>query len=345
MDNLQIKEQLQGWQRTVRKYQAPNRKKAIIQVLNSFLPYFAFWILAYGSLDTSIGLSLLFSFGAGAFLIRIFIIQHDCGHQSFVKSKEWNNRIGFFASIFSSIPYKLWSKMHNVHHAHNGQYEYRGLGDIGFYTTDEFHQLPKFRQFFYRVRRSPLIQFVIVPIVYFTVVLRLPEPHFKKMKNVRKPHIINNLTILATYSAVAWLLGWKEFLIVHIPILLFFGVVAFWLFYIQHQHEDNYNEYKNDWDHLLASIKGSTYYKLPRALQWMTGNIGFHHIHHLNSRVPNYNLEACVMENPELSEQVPVLTLRSSLKLMNHKLWDVEQQRMITFEEYGQIRKKETVLA
>lgn len=345
MDSIQVRAKVQGWQKTVKRYQVPNVRKAVIQILNSFLPYLFFWVLAYLSLDISIWLSLSFSMVAGAFLTRIFIIQHDCGHQSFFKEKKWNNRVGFVASILSSIPYKLWAKMHNVHHNHNGQYEYRGLGDIGFFTTEEFNEMPKWRQVFYRIRRSPLVQFVVVPIVYFVFVLRLPEPHFKNMKNVRFPHIVNNLTILAVYAGLAWLLGWQAFLIVHLPTILFFSVVAFWLFYIQHQHEDNYNEHKDQWSHLLASIQGSTYYKLPKPLQWITGNIGFHHIHHLNSRVPNYNLEACVLENPELSEQVPVLTLKSSLKCATHKLWDVEQQRMITFEEYGQIRKKEAVLA
>lgn len=230
--------------------------------------------------------------------------------------------------------------MHNVHHAHNGQFEYRGLGDINFLTIEEYHNRSAFGKLHYRFRRTPFVQFIIVPIIYLAIVLRIPSVHLKRWKTIRYSHLINNLLLATTYTGLALLLGWQKFLLVHLPILLFFGMIAFWLFYIQHQHADNYKEWKDNWDHLLASIKGSTYYKLPRVFQWLSGNIGFHHIHHLNSLVPNYNLEECANENPLLNKYVNVITLRQSLKFIHYKLWDEQSKQMISFKKNNSIRKE-----
>lgn len=335
LENDNIKRALQNWPAVVSKYQKPNNKKAISQILTAFLPFLAILVLMYFSLEWSYLITLGIAVIAAFFLVRIFIIQHDCGHQSFFKSKKWNNAIGFFSSIFSTIPYKYWRRMHNVHHAHNGQYEFRGLGDIEFLTIEEYRNRGTFGKLYYRLRRSPFVLFIIVPIVYMAIVLRIAL-QLKKWKAIRKSHVINNLMIIAVYGSLAIFLGWQKLLLVHIPVLLFFGMIAFWFFYIQHQHEHNYKAMKDNWDHLLASIRGSTYYKLPRILQWFSGNIGFHHIHHLNSRIPNYNLEKCARENPFLNQYVNVLTFRESLKTINNKLWDEGQKRMISFREFKQ---------
>ena len=334
MENNNLKKQLKNWQTTVSKYQKPSTKKAVIQLLNTFIPFLGIWILVYFSLNWSYALTIVFAAVAALFLVRIFVIQHDCGHHSFLKSRKWNNVIGFIASFFSTIPYSYWRRMHNIHHAHNGQYEYRGLGDINFLTTKEYRNRSILGRIHYRVRRSPFVQFIIVPIIYLGIVLRYPYKHLMKWRKIIWPHLINNLLMLAIYSTLGMVLGWQKFLMVHVPIVFFFGMIAFWLFYVQHQHEENYKEWKNTWNHLLASIIGSTYYKLPRIFQWLTGNIGYHHIHHLNSRIPNYNLETCATENPSLSKFVNVLTFRQSLKCVNNKLWDEQKRRMITFKEY-----------
>ena len=334
MHNNDLKIALQNWKVLVKKYQRPNNKKAVIQMLNSFLPFLGLWVLMYFSLNWSYILTLALATVNAFFLVRIFIIQHDCGHQSFLKSRKGNDIIGFISSFFSTIPYRYWSRMHSIHHAHNGQLEYRGLGDIHFMTIEEYDKCTKWEKLKYRTFRHPLVLFLISPVVYLLIALRYPLVQLKGWKRIRWSHLINNLLLLGVFFGLAMLLGWKKLALVHVPILFIFGVIAFWFFYVQHQQEENYKESKAEWDHLLASIRGSTCYKLPRLFQWLTGNIGFHHIHHLNSRIPNYHLAACANENPLLNRFANVLTFRQSLKCIRHKLWDSEQSRMISFKEY-----------
>lgn len=334
MQNNELIETLRNWRPMLKKFQKPNNKKAIVQLLNSFLPFLGLWVLMYFSLNWSYLLTLGLAAIATFFLVRIFIIQHDCGHQSFLRSRKVNNFIGILSSIFSTIPYKYWSHTHNAHHAHNGQLEHRGLGDIHFLTTEEYHRRSRWGKLRYRIYRNSIVQFLIIPVIYLTVIIRYPFVSLKAWKKIRWNHVLNNLIIVAILGGVAILLGWQKFLLVHIPVLVFFGTVAFWFFYIQHQHEDNYKEWKDQWDHLLASIRGSTYYKLPKMFQWLSGNIGFHHIHHLNSRIPNYNLEACAAENPVINQFVPTLTFRQSLRCIHFKLWDENEQRMLSFGDY-----------
>ena len=341
MQDHQLKEALANWRPMIKKYQQPDSKKAITQLLNSFLPFLGLCVLMYFSLEWSYLLTLALAALTSFFLVRLFIIQHDCGHQSFTKSKKWNNIIGFIFSFFSTIPYKSWSYMHNIHHAHNGQLddEYRGLGDMPYLTTEEFGELSRWGKFCYRFSRNPFILFLIGPMIYLAFNQRYLHGGLRKSKKVLRSHRINNLMLAIIYTLLVIFVGWKYMVLVYVPILLFFGTIAFWFFYVQHQHEENYKEIKSKWDHLLASIKGSTYYKLPKIFHWLTGNIGYHHIHHLNSRIPNYNLEACVTENPLLSKYVPTVTFWQSLKCINHKLWDPKSKRMISFREYARMTK------
>ena len=334
MQDHKIKESLKNWKLIVRKYQKPNTKKATMQILNSFIPFVGLWILMYFSLDWSYWITLGLAIINAFFLARIFIIQHDCGHQSFFKSKKLNDLIGIISSFFSSVPYKYWSRIHTEHHARNGQLEYRNIGDIPFLTTEEYHQRTSWSKLKYRVMRSAPVQFLVVPFTYFAVILRLPTIRLSGWKKIRWHYFFNNLSILLVYISLILLLGWKQFLLVHIPVVLIFAIIAFWFFYVQHQHENNYKAPADKWDHLMASIRGSTFYKLPRLFQWLTGNIGLHHIHHLNSKIPNYNLVRCASENPVLNQYVNVLNFRESLKCVRNKLWDEGKQRMITFREY-----------
>ena len=332
-----LREALKNWGSMVRKYQEPHTGKAVLQLFNTFLPFLGILVLMYFSLNWSYLITLGLAVVAGFFLVRIFIIQHDCGHQSFLRSSKWNNVIGFFSSLFSTIPYRYWSHSHAEHHAHNGQLEHRGVGDIYFLTTEEYLGRSRWGKLRYRIFRHPLIQFLAMPVLYLVVSMRYPflRKSIKNWKKIRIGYLANNLLLASVYAALALILGWQKLLLVHVPVLLIFGMIAFWFFYIQHQHEENYNEWNDKWDYLAASVLGSTYYKLPRLFQWLTGNIGFHHIHHLNSRIPNYHLEACARENPRLNEYVHTLTFRESLKCINHKLWDAQQQRMISFREFG----------
>lgn len=339
LQNIALQENLKDWRSMLKKYQQPDTSKAVIQILNSFLPYIGLWILMYFSLNWSYLITVGLSIPAAFFLIRIFVIQHDCGHQSFLKSRKVNNFLGFTSSAFSTIPYKFWSQTHNLHHAHNGQMEYRGIGDITFLSTEEFQALPTWRRNLYRLFRSPAVTFFFAPIIYLIFSIRYPLVQIKAWKKVRRSHLLNNFALVIGYTTLAIFVGWKEFLLILVPTLFFFGMIAYWLFYIQHQHEENYKAEKGQWDHLLASMRGSTYYKLPKLFQWLSGNIGFHHIHHLNSQIPNYHLERCVAENPIFNEYVTTLNFRQSLKCINLALWYEQERRMISFREYHRMQR------
>ena len=341
MIDQKIQEALHDWRSIVKKYQVPNTGKAIIQMLNSFLPFVGLWTLMYFSLEWSYWITLALAVVNAFFLVRIFIIQHDCGHLSFLKSKQANKYIGLICSFFSSIPYRYWARMHNWHHGHNGQLETetRELGDIHFLTVEEFRQATPWRRFRYRAFRHPLMLFGITPVVYLALVNRLPIVRTKNWLRFKDSQLLNNLLIAGVYMGLALLIGWKEFLLIQIPVLFMFGVIAFWFFYVQHQHEETYKAWKKNWDHLLSSIRGSTYYKLPRLFTWLTGNIGYHHIHHLNPRIPNYHLKRCAQENPILQQFVTTLNFRESLKCMFNKLWDEQNKRMITFREFRRLEQ------
>ncbi len=334
MQKSAIHRDLEGWQKIVVRYAKPERKKAILQILDTFLPFIAIWSIMYLTLGISIWLTIALALINGFILARLFIIQHDCGHQSFFKSKTANNVLGYICSVFTSLPYQYWSRVHNFHHGHVGQLEHRDIGDINFLTVNEFRESPRWKRFAYRVFRHPLFMFIMVPVIYIAISNRYPFFRFKGWDAVRRSQIFNNLFLVMVYAALAWFLGWQKFLIVHFSILLVFSIVAFWFFYVQHQHEDTYMRWKKEWNHLLASIQGSSYYKLPKLFQWLTGNIGFHHIHHLNSKIPNYNLERCARENPVLQKHVPTITFKDSLQCIFNHLWDEEQKKMISFREF-----------
>lgn len=338
----EIKTKLANWKSIISDYQIPSTRAAVIQMVNTFLPYVGLWILMYFSLKISVLLTLALAFVNAFFLVRIFIIQHDCGHQSFTKSKKANNIIGNVCSLFSSIPYKYWAKIHNHHHGHTGQLEERDIGDINFLTVEEFRSKNKWGRLKYRMFRHPLTLFVVVPIFYFTISNRIPvAKSFKGMvSRIKWSQVKSNILIFTLYCSIAYLVGWKSFLFIQLSIISIFSVIAFWFFYIQHTHEMSYHTWKENWDFLLASIRGSSYYKLPKVWQWLSGNIGFHHIHHLSSRIPNYNLERCVKENPILTKYTNIITFRESLKAINAKLWDEQRMKMISFKEFYQLEKK-----
>jgi omega-6 fatty acid desaturase (delta-12 desaturase) len=335
----EIKEKLKNWKEMISKYQIPDHRKATIQMLNTFLPYIGLWALMYFSLNWSIWLTIPIGLVNVFFLVRIFIIQHDCGHQSFLRSSRWNNLIGVICSVFSTIPYKYWAKVHNHHHGHTGILEERDIGDINFITVEEYRKRGKWGRFRYRFFRHPLCLFIFAPFVYFTISNRFPNFNLKGWYKIRRTQVLNNVLIVGLYTGLALLLGWKKFLFIQLTLVFLFFIVAFWFFYVQHQHEDGYMRWRKNWDFLIASIRGSTYYKLPRLFQWLTGNIGIHHIHHLSARIPNYHLEKCLKENPVLTKYANVVTFWGSIKLAANKLWDEETKRMITFTEYYRMEK------
>jgi omega-6 fatty acid desaturase (delta-12 desaturase) len=335
----EIKAKLKNWKEIIENYKVPNNAKAAMQIITSFLPFIGLWILMYFSLSWSIWITIGLGIINAFFLVRIFIIQHDCGHQSFFTSKKLNEVVGWTCSIFSSLPFKYWAKVHNFHHAHSGQLETRDIGDVPFKTTSEFRNMSRWGRFKYRLLRTPLVLFVISPIYYFMISNRLGV-EWKAVKRVSLMKLFkNNFLIAAVYIGLAWLIGWKEFFLIQFMLILLFGIIAFWFFYVQHQHEFSYKHWKKNWDFLISAIRGSTYYKLPKPLQWLTGNIGIHHIHHLSSSIPNYNLPKALKEHKILSEYVTVVKLKDTFKIIKNKLWDEELERMLSFREFYRLEK------
>ncbi|MEO6759330.1 MAG: fatty acid desaturase [Saprospiraceae bacterium] len=330
----------------VKAYQLPDTKKAVIQMFNSFLPFVAIWVAMYLLLDVSIWLTLALAVVNGFFLVRIFIIQHDCGHQSFTKNRQANDIIGEICSLISFMPYRYWAKSHNYHHGHNGLlHEHRDIGDIELLTVQEFKVLSRWQKLRYLLFRSFPVLFVIGPAWYLLIQNRLPLINLKGWEHARRSLIKHNLLLVGLHVSLIMLLGYKAFLFVHLPILLVFALVAVWFFYVQHQHETAYKQWKDKWDYIRSAVQGSTYYTLPKMFHWLTGNIGYHHIHHLNPLVPNYQLARCHHENPVLDKVANKITFIQSLRCIFNKLWDEDQQRMISYREYMRRRRVERKLA
>lgn len=338
--NQEIKAKLKNWRTIIKQYQEANDKKAIQQIFSTFVPFIALWVLIYFTVQYSILLSIPLFLLNTFFLVRIFIIQHDCGHHSFFRSKKLNNIIGTVCSMFSIIPYKYWSKIHNFHHGHTGQLEVRSIGDIPTLTLNEYMNKNWFGKLRYRIFRFPVVTFVIAPVYYFLVPCRFPTTHFNKLGKYLRMVIKDNFWIASAYLVVGTLVGWPMFLLIQLTLVSLFGIVAFWFFYVQHQHEFSYKEWQHNWDFLLSAVRGSSYYKLPRVFHWLTGNIGYHHIHHLSSVIPNYNLRKCYKEQPLLSKYVTKINFWQSLKMIHYKLWDEEQGKMVSFSEYRKIKEQ-----
>jgi Fatty acid desaturase len=319
----------------VKAYQLPDSRKARTQILNSFLPFVAIWAAMYFLLDVSFWLVLPLAIVNAFFLVRIFIIQHDCGHQSFTASRKANDIIGEVCSMISFMPYRYWAKSHNFHHGHNGLlWEHRDIGDINLLTVNEFKALPRWKKIHYALFRSFPVLFVIGPAWYLLIQNRFALIRLKGWEHAHKALMKHNILLISVHVGLVLLLGPKAFLLVHLPILVFFSIIAIWFFYVQHQHETAYKEWKDKWDYIRAAVQGSTFYNLPRLFHWLTGNIGYHHIHHLNPLVPNYELARCHHENPIMDRVANKITFWESLRCIFNKLWDEEQERMITFREY-----------
>jgi omega-6 fatty acid desaturase (delta-12 desaturase) len=324
------------WVKTVAKYQKPDTRIALWQVFSSFAPFFLTQALAYVSLRYSYWLALALAVLSAGFLMRIFIILHDCGHGSFFKSQKWNDALGVVCGVLTYTPYFHWRHSHAIHHAGSGDLDRRGIGDVTTLTVREYNALPWHRRLGYRLYRHPVVMFLIGAPLLFVVFHRLPYHNFPK----RERHSVHwtNLGILLVSAGMMALMGWREYLLIQAPMMWIASVLGVWMFYVQHQFEETYWKPHPEWDYFTASLKGSSYYQLPKILQWFTGNIGFHHIHHLSPKIPNYMLEKCFRENP-LFHDVSTLTIRSSLKTLAWRLWDEDLQRMVGFARAHEARR------
>jgi len=317
-----------AWKEIVRKYQEPSLSRALWQVVNTLGSYGVLWYLMYRSLAISYWLTVPLAILAGGLLVRVFIIFHDCGHGSFFKSHAANDVLGYITGVLTFTPYYHWRWEHAIHHASSGHLDKRGTGDIWTMTVQEYLEASRWKKFSYRLARNPFVLFGIAPVALFLVIQRFPA--LKADKRERYSVYWMNLMILGMAAGLVWAFGFWNYLLIQIIILLVAGGAGVWMFYVQHQFEDVYWERGDNWDYTAAALQGSSFYKLPRILQWFTGNIGFHHIHHLSPRIPNYNLERCHRADP-LFQQVKPITFFSSLKSLTFRLWDEQQKKLVGF--------------
>jgi omega-6 fatty acid desaturase (delta-12 desaturase) len=297
-------------------------------MINTFVPYFLLWYAAYRMLSVSYGLTLVLDILAAGLLVRIFIIFHDCCHGSFFANRTANEVLGTIAGILTFCPFYQWRHSHSVHHATSGNLDRRGIGDIWTLTVEEYLALTPLKRLAYRLYRNPLIMFGLGPSYVFLMKYRWNRKG-AKMKERLNTYIIN-LGIVSMSGLLCWIIGWKAFLLVQGPIFLLSSLAGVWLFYVQHQFEGTYFEKSEKWDHMKAALRGSSFYKLPKVLHWFTGNIGFHHIHHLSPRVPNYYLVRAHEENPMFQDVAPV-TLLSSLRSLHFRIWDENRKKLVGF--------------
>lgn len=328
---------LKNLKKQIAHYEKSTTKNSVWQLINTFVPFFLLWYAAYKSLAVSYFLTLALSVIAAGFLVRIFIIFHDCCHRSFFRNRTINTVLGTITGVLTLFPYHQWAHEHSVHHATSSNLDKRGTGDLWLLTIDEYRVASLWTKIGYRLYRNPFVMFVLGPIYQFLIKNRFNR------KGARRPEVLNtyltNVLIAAVVSLLVWGIGWQSFLLVQLPIFLISGSAGIWLFYVQHTFEDSYFEVDNNWEYVKAAVEGSSYYKLPKILQWLTGNIGYHHVHHLSPRVPNYKLEAAHNNTPSL-QNVPTVTLLTSLRSLRFHLWDEKNSNFIGFKDLKTISKK-----
>ena len=314
--------------RALARFQRSSAWRARWQLANSFIPYLILWYSMYRALIISYWLMLPIAILAAGFLARIFIIFHDCGHASFFESRRANNVMGAIAGVFNLTPFRHWRWQHAVHHGTSGNLDRRGSGDIWMLTVQEYLASSRWQRFAYRLARNPLVLFVLAPLYVFVIHHRLVSSGAPRSE--RRSVLWTNLALLAITILMSALMGLKAFLSIQLTVSTIAGGVGIWLFYVQHQFEGAHWTRSANWDFTAAALQGSSYYKLPRILQWFTGNIGFHHIHHLSARIPNYHLQLCHNSEPSFGRVKPI-TLLSSLKSLTYRLWDEERQIFVGY--------------
>ncbi|MEN8203971.1 MAG: fatty acid desaturase [Bacteroidota bacterium] len=319
------------WIGVVSKFNKPDVGKSIWQIINSLGPYLLLWAGMYYSLQVSYLLTLALALIAAGFLVRIFIIFHDCGHGSFFQASKANRIVGTILGSLVFTPYDRWHRDHAIHHKTVGNLDKRGEGDVWTLTTEEYKSLSKGKKLFYQLYRNPLILFGLAPFFLFVLWFRFPRKSLSPAGN-RSVHI-SNLIIAAFVTGGILLMGWEAFLLIQIPVMYFATVAGVWLFYVQHQFEDVIWTREEQWDYKKMALEGSSYLKFPKLLQWFSGNIGFHHIHHLSPRIPNYKLEKCHRASP-LFESIKAVTFRPSIRTMHLRLWDEDARRLISFRHF-----------
>jgi omega-6 fatty acid desaturase (delta-12 desaturase) len=320
------------WQKRLSAYRTPLLGRSLLELAVSVVPFVALWLSMLFTLSYSYWLCLILAVPTAGFLVRLFMIQHDCGHGSFFRRRQANDWLGRILGVVTLTPYAYWRRQHALHHATSGNLDRRGTGDIEVLTVREYRRMSFRRRLQYRFMRHPLVLLGIAPAYLFVLKQRLPVG---SMRGGRGPWISvigTNLAIAAVVAILVTLVGWRDFLLVHAPVTLLAGSVGVWLFYVQHQFEETYWARDGDWDCRTGALEGSSHYDLPPVLRWFTANIGIHHVHHLCSRIPCYRLNEALRDHPGLRD-VSRLTLDESIRCLPLALWDEDRQLLVSFAD------------
>ena len=318
------------WREALAPYARPHLGRSLLGIATSVVPYLLLLVLMFLALDVSYLLVLALAIPAAGFQVRTFIAFHDCAHGSFLPSKRANAWLGAVLGLILYTPFQSWRHAHAVHHATAGDLDRRGTGDVHTLTVAEYRASSWRSRLGYRLFRNPVVMFGLGPV--YAMVLH-PRLVLRSMRpRSRRSVIATDIAIAVVVGGLCWLVGWREFLLVQSPTLLLAGAAGVWLFYVQHQFEDTYWQSGGDWSYAEAALRGSSYLRLPRVLQFFSGNIGLHHVHHLSAKVPNYNLQRAHDQNP-IFHDVPTLSLWDGLRAVRLKLWDEGRGRLVTFAE------------
>jgi omega-6 fatty acid desaturase (delta-12 desaturase) len=333
------------WAKIIARYRQPDNVRSAVEIAITFVPLAALWVLAWAALHFGYWwLSLLLAMPAAGFLVRLFMIQHDCGHGSFFRHRLANDWVGRVIGVLTLTPYDFWRRTHAIHHASSGHLERRGIGDVDTLTVNEYLSLSFWGRLRYRAYRNPLVMFGIGPAYLFILQYRLPVGLFSNGWKPWLSTMATNVAIAAVAAGLIWFIGVWPFVLVHLPITLLAGSAGVWLFYVQHQFEMTFWAHDGDWTFEEAALHGSSHYDLPGILRWFTANIGVHHVHHLCSRIPYYRLPRVLRDHPEL-RGVSRLTLLHSFRCVRLVLWDESEQRLVSFREIGGKRSLDREIA
>jgi acyl-lipid omega-6 desaturase (Delta-12 desaturase) len=317
------------WRDAVAPYEAPDVRRSALDVATSIVPYLVLSVAMYRLLDVSYWLTLLVAIPAGGFLLRTYIVFHDCTHGSFLPSKRANTLLGVVCGLFVYSPFHAWKHEHAVHHATSSDLDRRGVGDVDMLTVREYAALSKPKRFEYRMLRNPLVMLVLGPIWALAIEPRFSQGNGRPLD--RKSVIATDVLLAAVLGSLVWLIGWKALVLIQLPCIMLAGSAGVWLFYVQHQFDGVYWERGGGWSYADAALKGASHLKLPKVLQFFTGNIGLHHVHHLSARIPNYNLQRAHDENAFFHD-VPQIGIREGIRALRLKVWDEEEGRLLTWK-------------
>ena len=328
-----------AWTKILARYREPSRVRSVTELVITIVPLVLLWVLIWAALDFGYWFGLLLAVPAAGLLVRLFMIQHDCGHGAFFRHRLANDWVGRVLGVLTLTPYDFWRRTHAIHHASSGNLDQRGIGDIDTLTVREYLALSRWGRLRYRLYRHPIVMFGIGPAYLFILQHRLPVGLMRRGWQPWLSTMATNAAIAAVIGTLIWFIGIGSFLLVHLPIMLLAASVGVWLFYVQHQFEDTFWAEDRTWNVHTAALHGSSHYDLPAVLRWFSANIGVHHVHHLCSRIPYYRLPDVLREHPELVA-TGRLTLIESLRCVRLVLWDERKRRLISFREMddGRIR-------